>query len=262
MFRHIFTGLAVAGYRKTLWGRERKTSFSFTLIELLVVIAIIAILAAMLLPALKKAKESAVKADCLSHLKQIGLVLYNYADDNNGYFPSYNHLHNTVSARRRISEGGWHTPGYLLRDGYAKMDLLWCPSAAIRNHSYWGTFKYNVRRWEVNHIATYLTSGYSFRFEGTAAWRVKCGGSCTICPARDLPLAKMPVVWDFADTLNPWDASRNLSPHPNGYNAVYGDGSATWINDPKNNAEKTYDADTSWGTCRDRFVGNFLDKQR
>jgi len=64
-----------------------KVAEAFTLIELLVVIAIIAILAAMLLPSLARAKESACRIQCMGNLKQLELVLKIYAEDNRGSLP-------------------------------------------------------------------------------------------------------------------------------------------------------------------------------
>lgn len=100
----------------------------FTLIELLVVIAIISILAAILMPALRRAKETAMGISCISNLKQIGIALANYAGDYNGLIPPANSSKSVM-----LVENG----------GYVPRTTTVCPSISHKLHRDWNSWGYN-----------------------------------------------------------------------------------------------------------------------
>jgi prepilin-type N-terminal cleavage/methylation domain-containing protein/prepilin-type processing-associated H-X9-DG protein len=125
----------------------KRTNQAFTLIELLVVIAIIAILASMLLPALSKAKERALTAQCGNQLRQLGLAMQMYGDDENGLLPQAN----GVVAWTNTAPAPWSRP---LVDYYKTTNVLRCPSMSrFYAHSPYSYFLGNHAVWMTDNAA-------------------------------------------------------------------------------------------------------------
>lgn len=114
---------------------------AFTLVELLVVISIIAVLAAMLLPALSKARQASYAVGCKSNLRQIGIALRVYLNDF-GAYPAEDADPNARSALMLplypyLSPNGWRTNAHC---------QMACP-AFSRLNSYGCSYGYNVEGW-------------------------------------------------------------------------------------------------------------------
>ncbi len=222
-------------------------ALGFTLIELLVVIAIIAILAAMLLPALGKAKEQAIKIACASNLKQWGVATTMYGGDNREFFPK-NATDDGASgfAWMGLSLNTNFYPSYLYNNRPGKgtsrrnqQDVLYCPT------DQWH------RAFEADNTAVNLI-GYQFlpgrdsggwpdyNSNGLGEWvyRKKLGGAYRRAPVMIDKIQATgssptgPLSWSGPtggnDSNFPFANHRQNNAASTGGNFMYEDGSVSW----------------------------------
>lgn len=182
-----------------------RTKRAFTLIELLVVIAIIAILAAILFPVFARAREQARKASCQSNLKQIGLGVMQYVQDNDEVYP--------VARNDRLPAGKtlWHQA----IEPYVKSTQLFvCPTAGpVPGSGSSGGYSLNfcgIRTPDTNVNMTAVRNiGNGFGYYAGSA----TGTGTVWCTPSGTGPASMPMVQEAANTIFAAD------PASNGYNS-------------------------------------------
>jgi len=231
---------------------------AFTLIELLVVVAIIAILAAMLLPALGRAKEQSKRAVCLSNQRQIVQGLMLYCQDFDGrLIPGACNINAHHSELVRVvprydcpeyDANGWMGLGTLVQLRILPDPrVLYCPSQK------WNLAQYPLG-WEtgVNLSRTYYPCSYYYRIFGQWSPTEVAQWDNTRIEAMRPP---WPLSTDIVTTT--WSSSYAW-PHRYGVNASFSDGHSEWVSLTADDERRAWQAGQSGGGSAETFAYLFF----
>ena len=184
----------------------------FTLIELLVVIAIIAILAAMLLPALSKAREKARAISCTSNLKQVALAGRMYQDDSQGFFVPATDPNDQLTTWASILVNPNKGAQYL-----ADSKALICPSATVWRNYMTNPFASGTS----GYVWTYVNYGYNWRYPGGGGNSSHSNSSFVGLPPKESLVTSPSELIMFADSLYTPNGSLTDADQNIGYFAIW-----------------------------------------